>query len=281
MWPDARDDAPGVVLLQGRREFIEKYFEVVHELRQRGLSVFTLDWRGQGLSARPLADRQKGHVDRFEVYLDDLDTLMAHIGRNGAGAPLHLVSHSAGAHIGLRYVHDHPGLFDTVTCSAPMIDLAAPRGTRGLAAAGVRLTAKMGGERAYLPGTGRYGSGDQVFDGNPLTTDRLRFERMHKLMTDNPDLALGGPTVGWVRAALQSIATLSRADFAQAISAPTLILCAADERVVSNRATQRFAGWLPHAQLVTLEDARHELFMERDAVRAALWRAIDRHLGLA
>ena len=37
-----------VLVLQGRAEFIEKYFETVRDLRARGFAVVTFDWRGQG-----------------------------------------------------------------------------------------------------------------------------------------------------------------------------------------------------------------------------------------
>ena len=53
----ARWDSPGgkrgtVCVFQGRTEFIEKYFETVNDLRQRGFAVATMDWRGQGHSTR-------------------------------------------------------------------------------------------------------------------------------------------------------------------------------------------------------------------------------------
>ncbi len=41
-----------VALVQGRAEFIEKYYEVVGELLERGFVVASFDWRGQGLSQR-------------------------------------------------------------------------------------------------------------------------------------------------------------------------------------------------------------------------------------
>ena len=45
-WPATAATARGtIVLLQVRTEFIEKYFEVVGELRERGFAVLTLDWR--------------------------------------------------------------------------------------------------------------------------------------------------------------------------------------------------------------------------------------------
>ncbi|MBY0422383.1 MAG: alpha/beta hydrolase, partial [Parvularculaceae bacterium] len=67
--PDARG---GVVLMAGRSEFLEKYFEVVRELQARGLSVATMDWRGQGLSDRLLPEREKGHILDFGAFRADL-----------------------------------------------------------------------------------------------------------------------------------------------------------------------------------------------------------------
>src|SRR5579872_7460691 len=64
------------VLLNGQTEFIEKYFEVIDELRGRGFAVATLDWRGQGGSMRMTGDSRKSFVGDFSEYDEDLDTLM-------------------------------------------------------------------------------------------------------------------------------------------------------------------------------------------------------------
>ena len=47
-----------VVLMQGRAEFIEKYFETVRDLRARGFAVAMIDWRGQG-HFRALTEQQE------------------------------------------------------------------------------------------------------------------------------------------------------------------------------------------------------------------------------
>jgi predicted alpha/beta hydrolase len=65
-----------VVLLNGRTEFIEKYFEVIGDLLSRGFAVATLDWRGQGLSDRALTNPHKGHVADFSLYIDDLQRVV-------------------------------------------------------------------------------------------------------------------------------------------------------------------------------------------------------------
>ena len=54
-----------VCVFGGRGEMIEKYFETVRDLRDRGFAVATIDWRGQGLSDRALSDPRKGHVGDF------------------------------------------------------------------------------------------------------------------------------------------------------------------------------------------------------------------------
>ena len=67
-WPAPPGRKGTVCLFHGRAEFIEKYFESVRELQARGFAVATLDWRGQGLSDRALADTHKGHVYDFDEY---------------------------------------------------------------------------------------------------------------------------------------------------------------------------------------------------------------------
>ena len=46
-----------VCLFTGFTEFIEKYFEMIADLRRRGFAVAAMDWRGQGGSWRAVTDR--------------------------------------------------------------------------------------------------------------------------------------------------------------------------------------------------------------------------------
>ncbi|MBN8934216.1 MAG: alpha/beta hydrolase, partial [Rhizobium pusense] len=57
-----------VVLLHGRNECIEKYFETVADLTAMGFWVATFDTRGQGGSERLLKRPGAGHVRRFSDY---------------------------------------------------------------------------------------------------------------------------------------------------------------------------------------------------------------------
>ena len=68
-----------VVLLPGRNECIEKYFETIRDLAARGFGVATLDWRGQGDSDRLIRDRQRGYVKSFRDYTADLEQFFEEI----------------------------------------------------------------------------------------------------------------------------------------------------------------------------------------------------------
>src|SRR5579872_2039699 len=106
------DPAPDVpargtcVLLNGQTEFIEKYFEVIDELRGRGFAVATLDWRGQGGSGRLVPEAPlKCHIGDFADYEADLDAAMEQLVApmlTGDAAPIAL-AHSMGGHMLLRY----------------------------------------------------------------------------------------------------------------------------------------------------------------------------------
>src|SRR3954447_11929703 len=103
-----------VCLFQGRSEFIEKYFETVRDLRARGFAVAAFDWRGQGLSDRPLADRHKGYVRNFSQYLLHLGAKMEQIGLPARPPPIFALGHAMGGAIAIRACHDGSRWFDRV-----------------------------------------------------------------------------------------------------------------------------------------------------------------------
>lgn len=274
--PEHQSPCGSVLLLSGRTEFLEKYDETARELNRRGCTVWGFDWRGQGLSGRPLADRRKGHIDTYETYLADLERVYAHL-RPGAGtAPLTLLAHSMGAHLALRFLHDHPGAVSRAVLTAPLVGIHALRGIAPGVHLLCRLAVRLGKGTAYFPGGGAGAGRDLRFEGNRLTSDRSRFARTRTLLASNPDLALGGPTWGWLKATLDALGTLTRPGFAAGITAPVLMVLAGAERIVCNRAAASLAASLPNCRLMTVAGSRHEILVEADPLRRAFWQAYDR-----
>src|SRR5262245_3852458 len=136
-----------VVVLPGRGEFIEKYAtEIVGELLGRGYSVMAMDWRGQGLSDRPLADRNKAHIDSFATYIADLQLFLDKVVSPLATRPVVALCHSMGAHIALRTVAQNgPGPLSAAVLVSPMTAL------RRVAALHPDADAAVPGHRGTLP----------------------------------------------------------------------------------------------------------------------------------
>src|SRR6185437_12354758 len=139
-----------VVLLQGRAEFIEKYFETARDLRARGFAVATFDWRGQGLSDRALGDRQKGYVRDFSQYAVDLDAIMEQVVLPDCPPPYFALGHSMGGAVAIRACHSGSRWFERVVLSAPMV--ALPTGKLSAVAGPLaRFMRLIGRGGAYVP----------------------------------------------------------------------------------------------------------------------------------
>ena len=112
------------------------------------------------------------------------------------------------------------------------------------------------------------------FEGNVLTTDREMWDYMRRQVAEVPDLALGGPSIGWLKAALHECAALS---VLPAPKIPAICGLGTAEKVVDVPPVHlRLAGW-SNGQLDLYPGAEHEIMMEGPAARA---RFFDRAAAL-
>lgn len=263
-----------VVILQGRAEFIEKYFETVRDLRARGFAVATFDWRGQGLSDRAFADRRKGYVRNFAQYAMDLDTIMEQVVLPDCPPPFFVLGHSMGGAVAIRACHDGRRWFERVVLSAPMLALPPTRFS-GMAGPMARAMRWLGRGGAYIPGGDKQPSGPEDFVGNVLTSDPVRFARNLAIVAEEPDLALGPPTIAWADAALRQMRDFSNPSYAAHIRQPMLLVAAGYDQVVWTPAIEDFGMYLLAGRHLILPGARHEILQEQDQFRAQFWAAFD------
>ena len=278
--PAPASGGPGtVVVLPGRAEFIEKYGEVLAALRDWGYAVAILDWRGQGGSDRFLPLRHRGHVAQVEDYLADLDALVARVAALGLPGPHLLLSHSMGGHIGLRYLHDHPGRFAAAAMVAPMFGIRLAPTPEPLARLLCDAAIRLGGGWRYAPGQRDFMIERYRFARNRLTSSPERHAVLRSHVAATPELALGGVTYSWLGAALRSLQLTRRPGYLEAIPTPILVCQAGAERIVSNRAQVLTVRRLPRARLIVFPGGRHELLMERDEIRDPVLAAIRAFLA--
>ena len=272
------------LLLHGLTEFLEKYDETAQELTARGLIVVSLDWRSQGASERRGSGNRAGHVTSFDEYDADIGAIVMQgiepiqkdqIAQGRAPLPVIALAHSMGAHILLRFIHEHKRRFAGAALTAPMLGIETGKYSLQFAkAVTFLLNMRRASSQLVYTVEGR----DPLhlpFEGNLVTSDRGRYERNRELLKAQPFLRIYGPTFGWLGAAFQSLRRAERAGFAEEIGTPLLVVGAGRDGIVTTAATRDFVKRLPNATYVEFEDAEHEILMENDAIRARFWAAFD------
>lgn len=272
-------NAPGtprgtVVLLSGRGEFIEKYAtEVIGELLDRGFAVAALDWRGQGLSDRPLAEHDAGHIDSFATYVADLKLFLDTIVAPAAARPVLALCHSMGGHILLRALAEHgAGPLSAAAIVSPMTGLQRETFLRSMLMLMPEIAVV---DHRYLFGTGPFLFLARDFAANHVTHDERRYRFTEAWFAADKRLSLGGPTVGWARQAARSMSACLAPGYLERIDLPVLLLTAGQDQIVDPATHGPVAARIHSSEHVIIAEAKHEILMETDDIRARFWQAFD------
>jgi lysophospholipase len=192
------------------------------------------------------------------------------------------MGHSMGANILLRNAGRPGSWFDRMILCAPMIAFADAKVgyPQSVARAYAELGCLFGFGRSYIKGGSDTVVEQGPFEGNQLTSDRERWFRNKAVLDANPALALGSPTIGWLRAAYRSMGLVSEPGYAGAVTVPMMIFVAGKDEIVSTRASEDFAVGLKVGTHVLLPSSRHEILQEADSIRLRFWAAFDAYMGL-
>ena len=267
-----------VLMLQGRAECIEKYFEPIQSFLDRGFGVINFDWRGQGGSERLLADPMKGHIDHFEDYQTDLRAIRSHYAQD-LQKPVLAFAHSMGGLILLQALHHDPHWAKAALFTAPMLDIVLLRQQPWLKQI-IKAGCLFGFKKQYPPLHRSQSPLTMAFERNPLTRNRARFERTQTLLRTNPALALGMPTLGWLGEAIRAIHHVPMLVKGLNQQGPDTMLMIAptQDRVTATEATAHFCAHVKRAELVMIENSDHEILMENDPARDQFWHLFEKQI---
>jgi lysophospholipase len=268
-----------IVIAQGRAESVVKYAEVIDELYRNGFSVFAFDYIGQGQSSRLTVNPMQGFIEDFNDYVSDsaalIDEVMLPLKQQHKqqNLPQHLLCHSMGSAIGSLFLIKHPSVFSKAILLAPMYGIKSPLPAfiaKGLVDIGASIHRFLGIRSGYFLGQGDFQK--VSFAQNKLTSSEARYHWFQQYYSDNIDARLGGVTFQWLAAALRAMDSIERD--AHTIDARVLIIKAAADDIVDNQAIDRVYAKIPHAQLVEISGAKHEILFERDCYRSVAVRRI-------
>jgi lysophospholipase len=271
-WPAAFARA-SVIIMPGRTEFIEKFGEVIGELLRRGLAVGVIDWRSQGLSQRMTADPLRGHISDFKIHVEDFAEMAAGP-FSGLPKPWIFLAHSMGANIAFLILKRIPGMAAAAAFTAPLFGIltgAIPMPLARLIAA----STLVGLGTRYVPGGTTLTLLEETFAQQVVTHDERRYARAHAIVEVEPRLALAAPTIAFAKAVMAACDEIASPGAPEGLDLPILLALAGEELVIDNARTRQIAPRLPHARLVEFTGARHEILMEKDAVRGKFWAEFD------
>jgi len=267
-----------VLLLNGHREFLEKYSEFIEDFQNRSFNVYSIDHRGQGLSDRALKDRRKSHNPDLNKLVSDINEYCTvKIKPDQLNHPFYIVAHSLGSHLALRYLAEYPNVVGKALLLSPFTDLTN-RASIFVWFSKIYfwLMNAIGFAEAFAAGQAKGRNminHKQAF--SKLTHDEKRYQWSQDALIENPDLFIGGVTYGGAAGTVKSLKKLVQEDYLHNIKTPILCLLSEEEYVVNNKSTISLLENIDSATVEFIAGARHEIYREKDEIRNLLWQQID------
>ncbi len=298
-----------VVIVPGFTEGLVIYQEVIHDLLNNGWSVYVHDHRNQGFSTRLIEGedgRDKGHVDRFDNLVADLERFVAEVQRSRADPqrapkPWVLLAHSMGGAVSalhLARLGDQTP-FRAAALVTPMMEpTVAPANSSRWGDQALRRWCHAGSMPFFfdwpvLSGTRvQGGTFEQEWRRYREMLDRASHPQTHSVVRHDvrwlnrasrcegehcghDDARVAGATLGWVDEACAGAAQ-ARGAGASRIAVPVLVLQGGEDVVVEPAAQQEFCDNVNAGKTEAdpgrctgwrLPEARHGLLVEVDRLR--------------
>lgn len=152
-----------MLIVHGMGEHSGRYQHIGEFFAQQGFDALAFDNRGFGQSSG-----RRGHVDRFEQFLDDIEQLLAL--RRTLGHPVLLLGHSLGGLMVATYLVSKRPQPDLAVLSSPALGAELPSWQRAAAPVLGRLTPTLFVKGPVQEGIlSRDPAVEQSYYGDPLT----------------------------------------------------------------------------------------------------------------
>lgn len=261
-----------MILVNGRAENMLKWSELAYDFYHQGYDVLLFDHRGQGYSQRIIP--QKGHLDEFRFYVDDMTKIIEKVTALFSYSTQHLLAHSMGALIATYYLANYDHHINKAVLSSPFYGILLKHPIRDQLI--IALMNILGQGERYVFGKGPYQQAHLEY--NELTFCKTRMKWMNRVNRKNPAINLGGPTFRWVHLCLNAIKRLPKV--IPKIEIPILILQAEKEKIVDNNNLEKLTALFPNARCEVVFNAKHEVLFEKDNVRRNVLKSVNHFLNV-
>jgi len=246
-----------VVVVPGFTGAIEMIMREITRIHAAGYRVAAIEYRGQGLSHRPLANHpEKGYVEDYGLLGDELGQYANKVKREGL--PLFFFSISKGAHITMRMAAEQKVDAAAYALIVPMIQVNPGELAYDNLKTIAKVMTSIGLGEAYVPGAGAW-PGDKVVFGeatdcnaNPDTA-----QAQSALFAINEKLRTRGVTYKWLYETTNSTDKLLDPDFNSAIRQPVKVYTAGIDTLVRTDKAEQFCNSLESCETQHFPESRH------------------------
>lgn len=272
-----------VVVVPGFTGTIEMIMREITMIHAAGYRVATVEYRGQGLSYRPLPDHpERGYVESYQVLGSEVGQYASSI--ELANKPLFFFSISKGAHITMRMAAEQGLDVAAYALIVPMIQINSGEVPYETLRSVAKWATKLGLGTAYSPGAGVWPVDDFKFGAPDLCNSNPKTAQAQSgLFASNEKLRTRGVTYKWLYETTKSTDKLFSSDFIAPITAPVKIYTAGIDTIVRTEAAERFCNSLADCETQNYPQARHCITREDyslyDGIVADAIEHFDTHLN--
>jgi alpha-beta hydrolase superfamily lysophospholipase len=244
-WPAPGEARGTVLIVHGMGDHSGRHEGLAEALNRAGFDVVAGDLHGHGLTSGP-----RGHMDRWEDLLSDVDTWWRAAGTPGSnGSPLYLLGESMGGLVALDWALAHPERPRALILAVPVFRVGfEPPAIKLVLAAVANAIAPKYAQKTGVGGAqiSRVAAEADAFDNDSLAHQWMSARFYAEFRRAAARLEKTGAELAW----------------------PTLLLAAGSDVVVSTPAIRAFAATNPkRIELHEYPGGYHALFHDEPETR--------------
>ncbi|WP_243139870.1 alpha/beta fold hydrolase [Romboutsia faecis] len=254
-----------IVISHGFCESVEKYYEIINIFNKNDFSVFALDHRGHGKSGRLGIDNNQINVEKFNYYVEDLRSFLDVIVESKLNNnKLFLFAHSMGGGIGALFLEQYNNYFNAAVLSCPMMEIDTGKYPSFISKIITKVFCIAGIGDKYILGHGPFNKNfndhDSKFDSSS------RHYKYRNRQQECEYLQTSGGSFNWLNESFKATRKIVKKKNAQCVNIPILLFQAGKDTFVRSGGQNKFSRYAKDCRLVRIENAKHEIYNERDEI---------------
>jgi len=286
--PAAGNERATILMTGAQKSFMEEHYENFRTLSGMGCKTYYFEGYGNGGSDHQYTqDLRKPCTLSTEYHARDLqDFIGMHVTQDKSKPFIHL-SNCLGSLISLEYILSTPGMFTSAIMVAPMLGSSLKWiNTPEKEEAFIEHANQAHLECTYISRKNVDEEQQWTYEGlmekykpSSPSNDPDRHQARAEWLCNYPHLQIGDFTYGNAAVNLKKVREFRESENIRDITIPIKIISPTDDNISSPEAHHSFAKIFKNCTVITVKDAQHMLFREKDEYRDIVFQELDKEIS--